>query len=678
MAFINDSNTADFRLLYKTEQGIWIATKRNEYGSLKYIAQPLGILDGIGQEDTEDAKSHQLMYNSNLGVAIAQIFNHENIVSIAGHIRTHPIISDASAADEPQPGRPRDYIVWDYCDAGNLSGLFLCMPRNKSRDFYLPESLCWHVLTSLLNAITYLHDGKRLFLDTKAPAGEERQWLPLDQDWNPILHRAIEPRNIFFQHPRGSETYGLCKLGNFEDAVVTNHVITPGDGPDTVDEDVEISIAMAARRGFESLETLRHKLRTRVTANTADNYPYTIANELFSVGKVISTMMTGEESPSYDKLPMTRYSAGLRRVVMDLVDLQSNSKRNITNVLPRTKMVMGPLRSDRLTSALPQLLFLPTSGRHFFRAGVSRNSNFTRVTQKLSRERQKKKEALRRCAPTGPGRAKGPEQASERARANGSKFTKTTAIEKSPTVAMSVPTATPPLLLTKRLNTFLHSHQTAHLPTLLLTTSQGKLLAHASSQPVSVLRTHATVAASLLAIHTSSSAAIPTALPGSRTPDPMSSSPGSPHGSDDNHHLSHDEDEDADGPHATESARSKQRPRRTIRPVTITVQLSEGTVIIRRLKCGLLFVCVGPAAYSLQDLHHTSSHAHHENGDGVGSPSEVESLISAGGMTTSSLESASAPPVVAMRRQAAELARWLDEKLGTLRVPEEGIGVVEL
>ncbi|KAF3076323.1 hypothetical protein V8C40DRAFT_254510 [Trichoderma camerunense] len=242
---------------------------------------------------------------------------------------------------------------------------------------------------------------------------------------------------------------------------------------------------------------------------------------------------------------------------------------------------------------------------------------------------------------------------------------------------MSVPSATPPLLLTKRLNTFLHSHQTAHLPTLLLTTSQGKLLAHASSQPVSVLRTHATVAASLLAIHTSSSAAIPTALPGSRTPDPMSSSPGSPHGSDDNHHLSHDEDEDADGPHATESARSKQRPRRTIRPVTITVQLSEGTVIIRRLKCGLLFVCVGPAAYSLQDLHHTSSHAHHENGDGVGSPSEVESLISAGGMTTSSLESASAPPVVAMRRQAAELARWLDEKLGTLRVPEEGIGVVE-
>ncbi|KAL6816113.1 hypothetical protein V8C40DRAFT_254506 [Trichoderma camerunense] len=269
MPFISDSNTSDFKLLYETEQGVWLATKRNEYGSPKYIAQPLRILDISGQEDTEDAAFHELMYNSNLGDAIAQIFNHENIISIAGHIKTHPFIGTAPIADNPHLSRPRNYIVWDYCDAGNLSGLFLCMPRNKSRDFYLPESLCWHVLTSLLNAITYLHDGKRLIIDTKAPAGEERQWLPVDQDWNPILHRAIEPRNIFFQHPRGSETYGLCKLGSFEHAAVTNHVIPPDDGPDDVDEDVEISIAMAARRGFESLDTMRHKLRTSVTADTA-------------------------------------------------------------------------------------------------------------------------------------------------------------------------------------------------------------------------------------------------------------------------------------------------------------------------------------------------------------------------------------------------------------------------
>ncbi|EQL04048.1 hypothetical protein OCS_00247 [Ophiocordyceps sinensis CO18] len=64
---------------------------------------------------------------------------------------------------------------------------------------------------------------------------------------------------------------------------------------------------------------------------------------------------------------------------------------------------------------------------------------------------------------------------------------------------------TPPLLLTKRLNAFLHANRSPQLPTLLLITSHGKLLAHASPHAVTLLRTRATVAASLLAIHASSS-----------------------------------------------------------------------------------------------------------------------------------------------------------------------------
>ncbi|VUC33596.1 unnamed protein product, partial [Clonostachys rosea] len=67
---------------------------------------------------------------------------------------------------------------------------------------------------------------------------------------------------------------------------------------------------------------------------------------------------------------------------------------------------------------------------------------------------------------------------------------------------MSLPSQYPPLLLTKRLTSFLHANQTSQLPTLLVATQTGKLLAHASPNPVSLLRTHATVAASLFAIHT--------------------------------------------------------------------------------------------------------------------------------------------------------------------------------
>lgn len=225
--------------------------------------------------------------------------------------------------------------------------------------------------------------------------------------------------------------------------------------------------------------------------------------------------------------------------------------------------------------------------------------------------------------------------------------------------------STPPLLLTKRLTAFLHANQTPQLPTLLLTTPHGKLLAHVSPSPVSVLRTHATVAASLLAIHTSASAALPAALPGARTPDPIGSSP--PDG------VDGEADHQGEGDEDDERSNRRGHRARAVKPVTITVQLSGGTVVIRRLKCGLLFVCVGPAAGEPE--HHDHHHHHHGETSQVGSPSEVDSMISAGGQTTTSLESAGAAAVVAMRRHAADLARWLDDKLGSLTVPEEGVGV---
>ncbi|KAI5467769.1 hypothetical protein BGZ63DRAFT_419454 [Mariannaea sp. PMI_226] len=235
---------------------------------------------------------------------------------------------------------------------------------------------------------------------------------------------------------------------------------------------------------------------------------------------------------------------------------------------------------------------------------------------------------------------------------------------------------TPPLLLTKRLTGFLHANQTPALPTLLLTTPHGKLLAHASPQPVSVLRTHATVAASLLTIHSSSSPALPSALPGSRTPDPIGSSPPLADDADDDQARSDDEDSPLSQSLHQYPPAPKPKP---IKPTTITVQLSGGTVVIRRLKCGLLFVCVGPAQDAATD--HGHLHPHDRSGDvsHVGSPSEVDSMISTGGHTTASLDSSAAgttgASVIALRRHAAELSRWLDDKLGTLTVPEEGVGV---
>lgn len=104
------------------------------------------------------------------------------------------------------------------------------------------------------------------------------------------------------------------------------------------------------------------------------------------------------------------------------------------------------------------------------------------------------------------------------------------------------------------------------------------------------------------------------------------------------------------------------------------MQLTGGTVLIRRLKCGLLFVCVGPspstASTSSADNVAALDPSNVENGEILASttPSEAESHA------TSSLDSQGPGVVVAMRRQASELAKWLDDKLGSLAVPDDGVG----
>lgn len=228
-------------------------------------------------------------------------------------------------------------------------------------------------------------------------------------------------------------------------------------------------------------------------------------------------------------------------------------------------------------------------------------------------------------------------------------------------------TAPTPLLLTKRLNAFLCANQSPQLPTLLLTTSQGKLLAHASSQPVAVLRTHATVAASLLSIHAAPDSEAH--HQGHRALSPTANHDYEHehgHGNDqqDADAAAHSNDEDGDDAPVPEPRQS-----RAPKPVTITVQLSHGTVIIRRLQCGLLFVCVGPLTH---DPNADPQKPFEVTDVTATSASDGESLSS--GQTSNSTDSTAAA-IATMRKQASGLARWLDDKLGALKVPEETVGV---
>ncbi|CAK7205445.1 hypothetical protein SEUCBS139899_008217 [Sporothrix eucalyptigena] len=168
---------------------------------------------------------------------------------------------------------------------------------------------------------------------------------------------------------------------------------------------------------------------------------------------------------------------------------------------------------------------------------------------------------------------------------------------------MAYPPA-PPLLLTRRLSSFLHSsleslkenkdQQPAHttLQTALLVTPSGKLLAYESPLPVRTLRTHCSVAASLWTIHASSSPSVAVALnqtapvnpapPASQTSPPLAPTPST------SDFASPVDEGHEEEPYHDGSA-----------PVSIAASFNGGAIfVIRRLRCGLLFACSTPSPNS--------------------------------------------------------------------------------
>ncbi|CAI4219905.1 unnamed protein product [Parascedosporium putredinis] len=159
--------------------------------------------------------------------------------------------------------------------------------------------------------------------------------------------------------------------------------------------------------------------------------------------------------------------------------------------------------------------------------------------------------------------------------------------------------STPPLLLTKRLTSFLASRlspTSAH--SLLLTTPTGNLLAHASrlAKTASELRAQATVASSLVAMHGGcANHVVPNALSASPSPGDETAVTSDEEDDDDEDYDEDDYDEGGreDAVHG-EGGGPGGSDGEVVGPCAVTVQMSGGVVVIRRLKCGLLLVCVGP------------------------------------------------------------------------------------
>lgn len=226
--------------------------------------------------------------------ALGSLLNHPNLINYTDTVADHVVCGRGTGTAVSA----QRMLLWDFCEAGTLKNLFdhpPVVPKTAAPDSdvvvqFLPEGLCWHVLLSVMKALSWLHEGYRDESSMEGPHGRRRHhdWLS-DPDWLPILHRNVQPEHIFFKHPKGTESYGLCKLGNYSSCAVSGHVNSNFIGQ-----------VVSATRGDERLETLSANLDEDMSLIDADRRPYTKATELFQLGRILYRMMTAREMPEPD------------------------------------------------------------------------------------------------------------------------------------------------------------------------------------------------------------------------------------------------------------------------------------------------------------------------------------------------------------------------------------------
>ncbi|KAI1434756.1 hypothetical protein GGR50DRAFT_694820 [Xylaria sp. CBS 124048] len=325
---------------------VWKISRKSD--RMEYLAHDVtDILFDIDRKPVEVTDHGHLLRpdGQNLLQQVEMILNHPNLVSL---VDSFPLQFSTTA----RLGHDKWFMVWDYCDAGNLGNLLVpsqprpqdlfpkpkpkpttddgdiemndLSPSSNERPKFLPESFCWHVLTSILRALTWLHDGVMDVVQNDD--GEwERHYEHLD--WQPMLHRDINPDNIFLGYPRRREWYGPVKLGNYGRLFISGHCQTAGDKheptyskvmgppPDFTFVRLEDMVATDAKYGS--------------VYPPGPDQPYTMVSEYRALGEIMQAMMVVPTRDAHmitirsrsvvDNLENTEYTACLKNFIVKLM-----------------------------------------------------------------------------------------------------------------------------------------------------------------------------------------------------------------------------------------------------------------------------------------------------------------------------------------------------------------------
>ncbi|KAK4549470.1 hypothetical protein LTR36_006467 [Oleoguttula mirabilis] len=203
---------------------------------------------------------------------VESIMNHPNLVNLKDHSGFGQL-------------NVRKETAWEICDAGTLNSLILAHGDG------LPESLIWHTLVSLLQAVRYLNTGRSRFDDRDGAAA----------GWKPIVHNAINPANIFYCQARTepgfkTPTYGRCKLGNFSRAMAIESAYDDVSLLELYEKEVE-----GETTGYEAPDLSSHKGEPEATVDEITGERKAVwgktvgsASDVWSIGAVAVAMMTGD------------------------------------------------------------------------------------------------------------------------------------------------------------------------------------------------------------------------------------------------------------------------------------------------------------------------------------------------------------------------------------------------
>ncbi|KAI2610179.1 kinase-like domain-containing protein [Hypoxylon fragiforme] len=356
--FDNLAKAVEYDFLTEISPGVWKISRRHDKVEFiahdftdKFTDNPHIPLEKGGSD------FYHLLHSGNapLEEALSSVLSHENLVSLVDWL---PVQKTGGG------GRPqlRYYIVWDFCNAGNLGNLLvekplapivnkhppdydeepfspnrvldqgLTEPPEPPRVMFLPESLCWHVLVSVLKALAWLHDGSRQINSH----GNGNYGMTPSRDWQPILHRDIHPNNIFFCHPRRREWYGYCKLGNYGSVSISNH--HHGNGKEHAASRARSKpLAPPPEKGFQPLrELVQLDAKWSYTYPEQREQPYTVISEWRAFGEIMQAMMIPPAQKNHlayvgmtrveENLRYSAYSSGLKNMVIKLMTLNPDER----------------------------------------------------------------------------------------------------------------------------------------------------------------------------------------------------------------------------------------------------------------------------------------------------------------------------------------------------------------